>query len=66
MALVQAEGVSFVEAGGITITATIIMEVMAMAQPRTSTLTIMLQASNLNNREIISPMVLPFELHEIW
>jgi len=35
------------------------MAIMAMTQPRTSALTIMLQVSNLDNRETGSLLVLP-------
>jgi len=36
-----------------------------MAQPKTSALTVMLQVSNLDNKKIISPLILPLEQQEI-
>jgi hypothetical protein len=59
------EGVGFVRAGDITIATTIIVEIMAMAQPKTSALTVMFQVSNLDNKKFISPLVLPLEQPEI-
>jgi hypothetical protein len=41
------------------------VEIMAMAQPKTSALTVMFQVSNLDNKKFISPLVLPLEQPEI-
>jgi hypothetical protein len=51
-----ADRVVFVGVGDTTI-ATIL--IMAMAQPRTSALIVILQVNNLDNRETSSPLVLP-------
>jgi len=57
-----ADKVVFVGVGDITI-ATIL--IMAMAQPRTSALIVILEVNNLDNRETSSPLVLPLGQQEI-
>jgi hypothetical protein len=56
---VLVDEVVFIGDGDITIATTLTMAIMAIAQPRTSALTVIPHVSNLDNRDIGSPLVLP-------
>ena len=56
---VLVDEVVFIGDGDITIATTLTMAIMAIAQPRTSALTVIPHVSNLDNRDTGCPLVLP-------